>query len=106
MRKNTLISLGVQAENILVIWDLDQGLVLQSVRVQSHSTNAVLVNNYLKDADTADHIHFCTIGSKGHFCFWQYTFEENDLGYSEVEANLDLMATDFVCGSFSPIVQD
>lgn len=101
-----MVSLGVQAENILVVWDLDQGLVLQSVRVQSHSTNAILVNNHLKDAETADHVHFCTVGSKGHLCFWQYTFEENDLGYSEVESNLDLMATDFVCGTFSPVVQD
>lgn len=65
-----MVSLGVQAENILVVWDLDQGLVLQSVRVQSHSTNAILVNNHLKDAETADHVHFCTVGSKGHLCFW------------------------------------
>lgn len=71
MRKNTLMSLGVHQENILVIWDLEQGLVLQSVRIQSHSTNQIVINQALANAEEElDHIHFCTVGTKGHLCFW------------------------------------
>jgi O-acetylhomoserine/O-acetylserine sulfhydrylase-like pyridoxal-dependent enzyme len=70
-----------------VIWDLDQGLVLQSVRIQSHATNQIVVNNFLSNEEEQDHIQFCTVGSQGHLTFWQYTYDENDLGFSTVEVD-------------------
>ena len=101
------MSLGVHQENILVIWDLEQGLVLQSVRIQSASTNMIVINQALANTeDELDHIHFCTVGSKGHFCFWQYTFEENDLGMSNIEVTPELEETDFVSAVYSPVVND
>ena len=70
LSKNILVSLGVVAENILVIWDLAQGLVLDSVRIQSHATNQIIVNQELNDQACDDKIHFCSTGTKGHFTFW------------------------------------
>jgi len=53
-----------------------------------------------------DLIHFCTVGSKGHFCFWQYSFEENDLGFSEVEVLDEMYDIDFVQAIYSPVFND
>lgn len=39
-------------------------------------------------------------------CFWQYSFEENDLGFSEVEVQDDMYDIDFVQAVYSPVFND
>ena len=39
-------------------------------------------------------------------CFWQYSYEENDLGFSEVEVSAEMCDIDFVSAVYSPVVND
>jgi len=62
-----LISIGVQGENTLAVWDISQGLVLKSALIRHYCTNAVKVDPYIEDG----FIMFATVGNRGAFSFWR-----------------------------------
>jgi WD40 repeat protein len=62
-----LISVAVQGENVLAVWDIEQGLVIKSALIRQHSVNQIKVDPYIEDT----HLQFCTVGNQGAFTFWR-----------------------------------
>ncbi len=98
----TLISIGVAEENTLVVWDIHMGLVLGSTLIRSHATNQLVIDPVHKDQLT-DCIEFCTVGTKGHFTFWRYVADIQDIQLSVVRTDSypSLRDTDFVTACYS-----
>ena len=62
-----LISVGVQGENTLAIWDISQCLVIKSALIRHYATNSIKVDPYIDE----DYLMFCTVGNRASFSFWR-----------------------------------
>ena len=76
-----LISVGVQGENNLAIWDLQSGLVVRSCLIKNtNAVNSVKVDPYVgagsasADASEANQFiqKFAVVGNKGVFKIYRY----------------------------------
>ena len=77
-----LISIGVQGENNLAIWDLTSGLVVRSCLIKNTTAvNSVKVDPYISDG----HIQFSIVGNGGLFNIYRYEIATQMLQAFEVD---------------------
>ena len=62
-----LITVGVQGENSLAVWDINSGLVIQKAVLGNYSTNKVKVDRHVEGS----HIQFVTVGNNGSLTIWR-----------------------------------
>jgi len=44
-----LISVAIQGENVLAVWDIEQGLVIKSALIRHNHVNSIKVDPYIED---------------------------------------------------------
>ena len=64
-----LISIGVQGENNLALWDLASGLVIRSCLIKNtQAVNQLKVDPYIGD----EHVQFTLVGNSGLFNIYRF----------------------------------
>jgi WD40 repeat protein len=62
-----LISVGVQGENSLAVWDINSGLVIQKAVLGNYCTNQVRVDRHVEGS----HVQFVTVGNNASLTIWR-----------------------------------
>ena len=94
-----LIAASVPEENVLVVLDVNSGLVCENgtVILEEHQNiNKIVVNPY-PDLD----VDFITIGQKGCFLLWKYDYEMQQILNIAPEMSQDLQNSDFTCAVYT-----
>jgi WD40 repeat protein len=92
-----LISVAVQGENVLAVWDIEQGLVIKSALIRQHSVNQIKVDPFIEDT----HLQFCTVGSQGSFTFWRLDLAGQQFQNYDVVPPKDFLDSSFTSLEFT-----
>lgn len=93
-----LITLGVQLENSLALWDINSGLVTHRATIGNYSTNQIKVDPYVDGG----HIAFVIVGNDAALTYWRYDTIQRQLNFFDVGVPENLKSTNFLCVDFAP----
>mmetsp|Transcript_11862 Transcript_11862/g.18299 ORF Transcript_11862/g.18299 Transcript_11862/m.18299 type:complete len:314 (-) Transcript_11862:786-1727(-) len=96
---NYLITLGVQGENTLAVFDISSGSVIHQAVLMNHATNQVKVDNFVHGS----HIQFITVGNNASFSIWRMDTVSKQMTFYDIAPPETLKAVNFLCVSFSPL---
>ncbi len=93
-----MVSVGVQKENTLAVWNLSEGLVRKSAVVKCHSVNQVRVDPYVENGV----MQFVTVGGKGSIILWRMDILNQQLQFFEVPSPEEFQNNDFTSVTYTP----
>ena len=93
-----LISLGVQGENMLSIFEISSGVVVKnSVILGNIPQNQIKIDPFVESS----HIQFVTVGNNACLTIWRYDTENHTLSDFSVSAPESLSTTNFLSLEFT-----
>jgi hypothetical protein len=93
-----LISLGVQGENMLSIFEISSGVVVKnSVILGNIPQNQIKVDPFVESS----HIQFVTVGNNACLTIWRYDTDSHTLSDFSVAAPEKLLNTNFLSIDFT-----
>jgi WD40 repeat protein len=95
-----LISIGVQGENNLAIWDLQTGLVVRSCLIKNTTAvNTISVDPYV---NSGDQLQFALAGNQGLFNIYRFDLSTAMLQAYEVDnVSPEFQSSDFTSLAFT-----
>ena len=96
---NYLVSVGVQEDRLLAIWDVNQHVVLHHAQLMGPTCNQVRVDPFTSSGNL---LQFVTIGNSGSMTIWRCELDQSSAHVSEYKVvpdpclvNVNFCALDF-----------
>lgn len=92
-----LITLGVQGEDAIAIWDINSGLVVKSALIRNYATNQIRVDPHVDQ----NHVQFVTVGNEASLTFWRFDLIQQQLSFYDISVPENLKNVNFLSVSFT-----
>lgn len=87
-----LVTIGVQGENSLAVWDINSGLVIQKAVMGNYATNKVVTDRHVNGSQFS----FITVGNNAALSIWRLDTEQQQMTFWDVSAPENLENVNFL----------
>lgn len=100
-QESYLITVGVQGENSVAIWNLKTKAVEKSALLGHYAVNQIKVDPNVSGST----IQFITVGNNAAFTLWRYNIENQEVLMCDIGASEELSGTHFLSLDFTEMLE-